>query len=238
MDKITEFLKKYFKDALTEESKEEIKVMFESLVSEKISAQLTEKETQLEEQYKNELVEFKNMLIEKINDYIEVAVEDFVKENTESIENSIKVEMANKVMTKIISTLKEDFVEIPETEIDTVKDLATQIKTLKEELNEVRNEEIDSKKQIFEYEKAIRLMKLVESLTDIDKEKIITLVENLDVANINDFEKKSKIIIENFHKSSKTTDPIVEDSKTLIEENLETKETYEIDKYLPRSNAK
>lgn len=232
-------LTKHFKDTLTEEVKGEINVLFEAAISEKVSEIVKTKEAELVEKYKKELVEFKNTLVTKLDDYIALTVEDFVTENKEPLENSVKIEMANNVITKLIDVLKENYVKIPENEIDTIKDLTGQIQSLTTKLNEEIAKNTDNVEQSLEYEKAIEVLKSTEGLTAVDKEKVASLVENVDVKNIVDFKTKLNVIVANLNK--------VDDATALLENNNNgddldikgqkskiAKQKSEIDKYIPK----
>lgn len=230
---LKEILEKYFKDALTEEAMVEINTLFEASVQEKVGEQVDEsiktKETELEEKVAGELSEFKLNLTEKLYEYLGVAVGEFVEENKVEVANSMKVEMAEKVIGQLKDTLKDNFVNIPESEIDVVKDLEEKNSKLESKLNTSLNENIDNKKQNFEFEKAIAFTKLSENLSDVDREKLFDLVEGIQFEDVADFEKKVGIVLTKLteRKSSKK-----ENLKENFDENLEE---HDIDIYLPES---
>lgn len=232
---IIKLLKKHFgKDVLTEAVGNEIKTMFDVAVSEKVNEIKDAKVKKLEEKYAEELTTFKTDLIDRLNEYIEMAVNEFAEENKPNIEIDAKVKMAENVINKIRETLKENYVEIPETEIDVVKDLQAQVTDLKGKLDNSLNENVSSKKQMFEFEKAIAFSKLTENLTDVKRDKVMGLVENINIETIDEFKNKLGIIISNLSENDNNNDNNNNDDD-LLEENLNNndQEEYEIDKYLP-----
>lgn len=232
---LKEILEKYFKEALNEEAIVEFTTLFEASVQEKVNAEVAEavkiKEEELEEKVASDLSEFKANLTEKLNEYAGVAVTEFVEENKVEMENSMKVEMAEKVIGQLRTTLGENYIVIPESEIDVVKDLEEKNSALEAKLNVSLNESIESKKQTFEFEKALAFKEIAEKLSDVDREKLLDLTEGIQFENIEDFKKKVGIVMTKLTESTSHKKEIKDEF-----ENLNEKEN-EIDKYLP-SNAK
>lgn len=224
---LKQILEKYFKEALTEEAVKEIETIFEATVNEKVNEKseqvITEKEEALEEKNTEELTAFKTEIIEKLNDYVEMAVNEFTETYENEIKSSIKTDIAEKAIESLKTVFIENYVEIPESEIDVIKSLEEKVESANKTLSEAVEEKIELKKQCFEYEKVINFNKLTESLSDVKKEKVLSLCEGLIFNDIEDFETKVNIIIE------KIVDKEFKKEKTLTEE-FES----EIDAYLPK----
>jgi len=242
--KIKDILEKHFSEVLTEDVGNEIEVMFETLVeakaTEKVEALTEAKNAELEEKCQSDLTEFKEELVEKLNDYVGLTVTDFLIENEGIITENLKAKTADKIMTGVTKLLTECHIDIPESEIDVMKDLTGQISTLKTELNESLNANLESDKQTFEYEKAFKFTELTEALTDSDSEKVMKLIKNDKFQTIEDFGTKVTILAENIGVKSK--DILEEDLNSnesdltgdALEEDQDLEE-YEIDKYFPSS---
>jgi len=242
--KIKDILEKHFKEVLTEDVGNEIEVMFETLVeakaNEKVEALTEAKNKELEEKCQADLTEFKEELVEKLNDYVGLTVTDFLIENEGVITENIKADTADKIMSGVTELLKECYIDIPESDVDVIKDLTGQISTLKTDLNESLNINLDSTKQVFEYEKAMKFKELTESLTDSDTEKVMELIKNDKFDSIEDFGKKVTILSENIA-VVKSDESLEEDlnkdpDKDLSGDDLlesDEIEENEIDKYLP-----
>jgi hypothetical protein len=197
--KLEEILKKYFEEHMSSEALGEINTLFEATVAEAVKASVKEatktKETELEEKYSDELAEFKSDLIDKLNSYVSLCVEDFITENKPLIQSEIKVEMAAKVMEGLSAVLKDQHVEIKEEDVDVVKDLETKNTELTTKLNDSINEGIESKKQTIEYQKAMKFKELTETLVDTDAERVLDLMENVSADDIATFEAKLKTVL-------------------------------------------
>lgn len=235
--KIEDIVCKYLStEVLTEEAKVEITTLFDAAVSEKSNELVEAKEEELKEKYSEDLVEFKNMITDKLNDYIELSVDDFLKENEEENVDIVQTEMAKNVLGKLINVLQENYIEVSPTDIDAVKDLSNNVKDLKGQLDEMSTAKIEAENQIEEYKKSLVLFEMTKNLTDVEREKIISLIENVDVNDIDEFKTKAKIIIENFVEDSKKKED--DNNSTLIEEDLnlnsdDDNPKNEIDCYLP-----
>jgi hypothetical protein len=220
--KLEEILKKYFEEHMSDEALSEIKTLFEATVADAVKSSVKEatktKETELEEKYSDELSEFKADLIDKLNSYVSLCVEEFITENKPMIESEIKVEMAAKVMESLSAVLKDQHVEIKEEDVDVVKDLETKNAELTTKLNDSINEGIESKKQTIEYQKAMKFKEMTENLVDTDAERVLDLMENVDADDIATFETKLKTVLTKMvaPAASNDDDPEGEDLKEEI----------------------
>lgn len=228
---LDELMKKYFGDVIAENPAitEEINTIFEGAVSEAVAVKITEKETVLEASNTTEMKTFKEMIVEKLDEYISLAVEEFTEENKTNIETNTKVELAEKTFAIVKTLFTEAAIEIPEDQKTIIEDLEKKNKVLSDKLNESVNGDIDAKKQIFEYEKTLKFVTLSEDLSDAKKEKLMALLDNINCENIEDFEKKTNILKNSLNE--KKEDKKKED-KNLLEDDSNF-EADALDKYLP-----
>ncbi len=229
MKKLIEALKeKIGEDILSEDIISDLEAQFEVMVNEKVQKTLVTKEAELVEKSDEEMSEFKDSLIESLDKYIEYATDEYLTENEIAIESGSKVLAAEKIIEATKSVFKEVGMEIPETEVDHVKDVEKNLEEANDKLNGLIEENIESKKQIFEFEKAISFQKLTKDLAESKVEEVHTLLEGLEYRDTNDFERKVKIVIE------KIDTKIIneEDDKDLEDLEEDDKKDSSIDKYL------
>lgn len=231
--KIKELIDKYFKEVIKEspEISDEITAIFEGEVSATIKEKMELKEKEFETANTKDLKEFKESLVDKLDEYIELSMKEFVTENKINIEKGMKIDLAEKTFSAIKTLFTEADIKIPEGEIDSVKELKENITALSAKLNEAVNSDIDSKKQVLEYEKSMKFVSMTEDLSDTSKEKLLTLLENINCADIEDFEKKVTILKETVIEK-KEEDKKDKDGKTLLEGADDFKPS-DLDKYLP-----
>jgi len=228
MDELIKALKeKLGEDIISEELIDELTASLEIMVNEKVKEVITVKEAELVEKSETEMTEFKDSLIESLDKYIEYASDEYLKENEVALETGAKVLAAEKIIEATKDVFKEVGFEIPDTEVDVVKQLETDLEESTTKLNESINEVIEAKKQMFEFEKAVKFQNLTSDLTESKIEEVHTLLEGLEYKNITDFEKKVKIVKKKL--VEKLDDKNDEELDDLTED--EEKES-SIDKYL------
>lgn len=215
------------KDVLSEDLITDLEAQFEIMVNEKVQEKLEIKEKELEESSEEEMTEFKDSLIESLDKYIEYASEEYLTENEVAIESGAKILAAEKIIEATKSVFKEVGMEIPETEIDHVKDVENELKESTEKLNKAIDDVIEAKKQMFEYEKAVSFQKLTTSLTESKIEEVHTLLEGLEYKDVNDFDRKVKLVMEKIK-----TKVITEDNDDLDDLESDDEQISSIDKYL------
>jgi hypothetical protein len=156
----------------------------------------------------------------------------------------VKVKVADGIAKGITNVLKEQYIKVPESEIDVVTDLEGKLKKQEDKLNESINSDIDNKKQILEYEKALSFKKLVSEadLTDVDAEKVLDLLDGIEADSIETFEEKTNIIIAKVKEDGNSDDDDDDDnSHNDLNENINDDDDddgsggddSEIDQYLP-----
>lgn len=218
---IIKILKEHFEENLTEEVEDKIKTAFEFAISEKVEAKKDEIRKELEEEAKVEVETGLNDLVEKLDLYIEKANEEFIDENLKSMEVGAKVELAENIISGVMTTLKENNMEVIVDDKQLVNTLETENKRLEKSLDEAMESLDEKRKQELEYEKAIAVMTMSESLTDTQKEKLNEMMESITVGNIDEF--KSKIdtaitLIKESDDETNSDDEVIDENFTPADE--------------------
>ncbi len=227
---ITALKEKLGDEVITEELMTDLQAQFDVLVNEKVQEIVTIKETELEETSATEMTEFKDSLVESLDKYIEYASDEYLKENEIAIEAGSKVLAAEKIIESARLVFKEVGMEIPESELDHVKEMEADITESTDKLNTAIDEVIESKKQIFEFEKAIKFQKMTSKLTESKIEELHDLLEGLEYKNVKDFERKVNIVMEKVVDKKTITEKNEQDLDNL--DDFEETNSSSIDKYL------
>jgi hypothetical protein len=199
-------------EVLTEDVKLSMAVLFENGLTEAIKA----KETELQEKNTKEITEFKNKLTDQIDEYLTYFSEEFIKTNSNVIEDSVKVKTAEKVLATFSGIVNDFNVQLDEKKID--NDL--KLKEAKQELNKIANELIEAKKNIKLSEKAAMVMEASYRLTtDVQKSKLVDYAKGLPVDEL--FEKKIDAFVKTTLTEKKVETPKAE--KLVMSEEKETK---------------
>ena len=181
---------------LSEEFKEKTAVIFEAAVKSKLSDEIDRLESQYKEELAEEVSSTKSELVEKVDSYLNYVVENWIKENELQIENGLRTEIAEDFMTKLKDLFTESYIEVPESKVDLVDELAEQVEELESKLNETTQTVIDQSGELEELKKDSIIRESASDLADTQVEKLKTLVNDLDFEDEEKFKEKVNTIKE------------------------------------------
>lgn len=229
MDKLLEMLKlKFGNEVITEEIESDFKTHLEVAINEQVNTKIKEKETALEAKYAKEAQEFKAQFVEQTDAYMEYCAKEFLKENKVGIENEFTVSAAKSLIEAICGVLETHHFTIEPGKLAKLQKEAKNTKELEAKLNEALKKVITQEKQLFEYKKAVVVKEMTEGFSKVKVEKVLELMEGLEVADIQDFRKKLSVVIEKITDKTpvletvdkKADTPIVEDKKSEVDKYL------------------
>lgn len=202
---------------LSEEFKEKTAVIFEAAVRSKLSEEVE----RLEESYKEELAEevstIKEDLVGKVDSYLNYVVESWMEENKLAIQNGLRTEIAENFMESMKNLFVESYIEVPESKIDLVDDLAEQVDELEEKLNATTGDAIALAEELETYKRNAVIAEASRDLADTQAEKLAELVENVDFDE--NFASKVATIKENYF--AKEIPAVEETISEDVEEEIE-----------------
>ena len=181
---------------LSEEFKEKTAVIFEAAVKSKLSEEIDRLETQYKEELEEEVSSTKSELVEKVDSYLNYVVENWIKENEIAIENGLRTEIAEGFMDKLKDLFTESYIQVPESKVDLVDELAEQVEELETKLNETTQTVIDQSGELEELKKDSIIRESASDLADTQVEKLKTLVNDLDFEDEEKFKEKVNTIKE------------------------------------------
>ena len=181
---------------LSEEFKEKTAVIFEAAVKSKLSEEIDRLETQYKEELEEEVSSTKSELVEKVDSYLNYVVENWIKENEIAIENGLRTEIAEGFMDKLKDLFTESYIQVPESKVDLVDELAEQVEELETKLNETTQKVIDQSGEIEEMTKDRIINESASDLADTQVEKLKSLVNDLDFESEEKYAEKVNTIKE------------------------------------------
>ena len=183
---------------LSEEFKQKTSVIFEAAVKSKLSEEIT----RLEENYAVELAEevetIKTDLVGKVDSYLNYVVESWMEENKLAIQNGLRTEIAEGFMNGMRDLFVESYVEVPESKVDLVDELAEQVSELEEKLNSTTGDAISLAEELETYKRNTIIAEASRDLADTQAEKLRELVETVDFENEESFTKKINTVKESY----------------------------------------
>ena len=138
---------------LSDEFKEKTAVIFEAAVKSKLSEEIDRLESQYKEELEEEISSTKSEMVEKVDSYLNYVVENWMKENELQVENGLRTEIAEGFMSKLKDLFSESYIEVPESKVDLVDELAEQVEELESKLNETTQKVIDQSGELEEMKK-------------------------------------------------------------------------------------
>ena len=214
---------------LSEGFKEKAEVIFEAAVKSKVSEHVEN----LEEQYTKELAEetdrIQNEMVESVNGYLDYVVENWMEENKLAIENGLRAEIAESFMGSLKNLFAEHYVEVPDSKVDLVDELAKKNESLEEELNSSvkRSIRLNEKVKDLTREKVIR--EAAADLTETQAEKLRSLAEDMEFDSVDTFEKKIDTLKESYFSGSEDSgETHTSSGADLLGEEIESDETHNV----------
>ena len=104
-------------------------------------------------------------------------------------------------MNNLRDLFEESYVEVPESKVDLVDELADQVEELEESLNNRTAEVLAMSEQIESFQREAVIREASRDLADTQVEKLASLVQGLDFEDQDAFAEKVKTVKESYFKS-------------------------------------
>ena len=183
---------------LSDEFKQKTAVIFESALKTKLSEEVERIESAYEERLAEEVVAQRDELVEKVDSYLNYVVENWMEENRVAIQSGLRTEIAENFMESLKGLFVESYVDVPESKVDLVDDLADQVAELEESLYDTTANAIELSEEVELLKRHAIISEAVHDLADTQVEKFETLVEDLDFEDEDTFAQKVSTIKESY----------------------------------------
>lgn len=201
-------------EELTEEFKEKASAIFEAAVSLRVAEQTAALEEELQQSLTEQQEEYEKELAEQVDSYLDYIVEHWLQENEVALESSLRTEITDEFINRLRGVFEESYISVPEEKIDALGEMATKVDEIQEQLDAAMNENVLLKRQIGEEVREKILTNVAEGLTATQAEKLVALAEGVDFDDMVSFEKKLKIVKENYFPSSKEVKSLTDEMIT------------------------
>jgi len=203
-----------FGDDLSEEFKSKASSIFEAAVIARVNSEMETVVEKLEEQNAEQLFEYKEALVEKIDGYLNYVVEQWMDENQLAIDNGLRAEITEGFIHGLKNLFVESYIDVPEDKYDVVEDLAEKVEELTARLNDTIDENVALSHEYIELKKQVVFEEVTKNLASTETEKLKKLVEGVDFDSEELFKEKINVIKENYFPKVTGRSP----EKTLVEE--------------------
>lgn len=207
---------------LSEDFKAKAATILEAAIAEGVSKEL-DRLSEENEAKLNEAVEtLKEDLVEKLDGFLNLVVENWVKENEIAIERGIKTEILENFIDGMKNLFTEYYIDVPDEKLDILDEQATKIDDLTAQIEESTETITALTAEVNAARKQLVVESVGSDLSDTDFERFASLCENIQFST--DFEDKATTILEKyFPKKTTMTEsvlPLTEDGT-----NVKTVET-------------
>ena len=200
---------------LSDEFKAKTAVLFETAIKSKLSEEVERLEDEYQTRLEEELDATRSDLVEKIDSYLNYVVENWMEENRLAVEQGLRTEIAEGFMTRLRDLFEESYIEVPESKVDLVDELADQVEDLEESLNARTAEVLELSESLESFQRATVIREASRDLAETQVEKLASLVEGLDFEDEETFAQKVKTVKESyFTKEVTSTEEVVNEDWT------------------------
>jgi len=186
---------------ISEEFKTKATTIFEARVHDRV----TQIQEEIESRYAGMLEEavesIKQDLTEKVDDYLNYIVEQWIQENEIAIESGLRAELTEEFISGLRNLFAEHYIDVPSEKVDLVEELASKVEDLESKLNEEIDRGVQYKKALVESRKMELTREVSAGLTETQVEKIKSLAESVDFSTEEEYKEKLETIRENYFPS-------------------------------------
>lgn len=189
---------------LTEDFMNKAEVIFEAAVNERVEYAVEELKEAVAQSYEEELEAFKGELVERIDDYLNYVVEEWMDKNELAIEQGIRAEIAESFIEGLKGLFETNYIDIPDERVDVLEKLVQENEEINEQLNEAINTNIELSKELLGYNKAEIFAGVADGLSDVQIDRFASLAEGLEFESAENFAEKLEVLKESYFGEGRT----------------------------------
>ena len=191
---------------LSEEFKDKASVIFEAAIKSKLSEEIDRLEEKYNEELEAEITSTKEELVEKVDSYLNYVVENWMEENKVAIQTGLRTEIAENFMNGMKDLFVESYIEVPESKVDLVDELAETVEELEEKLNDTTGKAIAMAEELEGLQRDAIIREASRDLAETQVEKLKSLVEDIDFEDEETFSKKVATVKESYFAKPQSTE--------------------------------
>ena len=201
--KMKEDVESLFADdsTISEDFKDKVSTIFEARVSDRVSQIQEQLETEYAGMLEEAVEDIRKDLTEKVDDYLNYVVEQWMEDNQIAIESGLRSEITEEFISGLRNLFAEHYIDVPSEKVDLVEELSSKVEELESSLNEEIEHGIQIKKALIESSKKEIIHTVCEGLTATQVEKIRSLAESVEFSTEDEYKDKLETIRENYFPS-------------------------------------
>ena len=187
---------------LSEKFAEKARIIFESAVKAKISAEYDKLVEHFAKELDKQVEAAKAELSEEVNGTVNYAIGQWVEQNQVAIDRGIRNEITEDFIAGLKGLFEEHYISIPDEKVDVVEGMAESIREMEARLDEQVKANVKLQNSLNETARKNILNNVSEGLADTQKEKLAALAEGLEFVSEEAFSKKVSTIKEAYFKET------------------------------------
>ena len=205
-------------EELSEEFQEKAKMIFESAINAKVAEIREEVEASYATAIEEQVAEFKSEMTDRVDSYLEYVSNEWLEENTLSVEEGLKAEMSESFLAGMKNLFEEHYVSIPEERYDVLESMVNKLDEMEGKLNEQIDRNVALNKRLAESTSDGILSDVSEGLAVTQKEKLATLAESVEFESEANYREKLVTLREAYFPSKKAASAQTDSSEFIAEE--------------------
>ena len=203
-------------EELSEDFQEKARTIFHTAIKAKVAELTEEVRASQEEKVAEEVAEYKKILQERVDSYLEYVADEWYNENKLAAENGLKTEMTESFLTGMKGLFEDHYVTIPEDKYDVLNSMVDKLDDMESKLNEQIEKNVALNRRLAESTADVIFADVVDGLAETQKEKLAGLAENVEFESEESYREKLDALKESYFpsKSGKR-----DTSENLSEEN-------------------
>ena len=189
-------------EELSEEFQDKARTIFEAAINSKLAEVKEAVKTEYEEQLVEEVAAIKSELEERVDAYLEYVADEWLQENEIAIESGLKTEMTESFLEGMKNLFEEHYVSVPEEKYDVIESMVDKLDEMEGKLNEQIEKNIALNRRLAESTADVVFSDVTEGLATSQKEKLATLVENVEFESETDYREKLVTLKESYFPSN------------------------------------
>ena len=206
---------------LSEEFKTKASTIFEAAVNREVESRTKQFDENLNDMLVECTEEVRDGLTEKVDSYLDYVVEEWMQENEIAIESGIRAELTEDFIVGLKTLFTQHYVDIPDTKVDVLSELATKVEELEEKLNTQINENIELKKEVSSTKRDELIRDISTDLVETEVEKLKELSEGIEYdGDDEEFTSKLQTLCESYFPKGKVSSPVTNEPVVYEDEDL------------------
>ncbi|RPG76247.1 MAG: hypothetical protein CBC45_001055 [Euryarchaeota archaeon TMED85] len=207
---------------LSEEFKNKAKTVFEAAIKSKLRSEIVRMEEEKSKSITEEVETIKVELTEKVDNYMNYVVEEWMKENEIALERGLKGEISEDFISGLKALFEEHYIDVPDEKYDILGQQSEKIDDLEKKLNEQIEKNASMKSDNSKLVRESVFSQACSDLTDTEAEKFKGLVEDVEFSDEDSFKEKLDTLKESYFPKAQTVAESVDSETNTGSESYET----------------